>query len=267
MGEANSPLTLNGWNYTNANPVNYTDPNGHCGPACIIAILIALGVISTTSGCSVGPEPAVCPALPSNLQLDALRDNPREQSLANIQDYFGIQLPPPVTYFDQSGVSHSTSYRFVYSSAYTVNSNTPFIALGSTRWFNDNLNLGRWGQILIFESAFQKYANAYDIADTMVHEAYHAWQQYTLVQLVQDPSSGFSQHKDNQAYYTKQWGDQYSNVMEYEASSFALGHSPKPLCTKQASQVEKDYLERNPPEPMIPGLEMSPWPMAGYPLP
>jgi RHS repeat-associated protein len=31
-GNYNRPLSLNRWNYTNGNPVNYTDPSGHCSP-------------------------------------------------------------------------------------------------------------------------------------------------------------------------------------------------------------------------------------------
>jgi RHS repeat-associated protein len=79
-GIYSEPITLNRWAYVRDNPVLLTDPSGHCDIVCIIAILIALGVITTTSSCSTGPEPAVCPLLPDNLQPDALKDNPREQS-------------------------------------------------------------------------------------------------------------------------------------------------------------------------------------------
>ncbi len=29
-GDENHPLTLNAWNYTSSNPINYSDPSGHC---------------------------------------------------------------------------------------------------------------------------------------------------------------------------------------------------------------------------------------------
>ncbi len=33
-GDANRPLSLNRWNYTNANPINFTDPSGHLPIKC-----------------------------------------------------------------------------------------------------------------------------------------------------------------------------------------------------------------------------------------
>ena len=264
-GLSTSPISYNKWIYTNDNPVYYTDASGNF-PLPLLLLLLGLGVITFgTSGCSIsiGPEPYICPPLPENLQPDALRENPREQSLANIQNYFGIQLPPPVTYVDQNGNSHSTSYRYVHSTFDDGQGHA-----GYTPWFPDNDKLGTWGDVVIFELAFKVVGNnAYDIADVMVHEAMHAWQQYTLVQLAQDPTSSFSQHVENQVYYTKEWQATHNMVMEYEASSYVLQHTPKPLCTRDyMHNNEQDYHNANRDFTPVPGIPISPWPMAGYPL-
>ncbi len=52
-GDYQRPLSLNGWNYVNANPVILTDPSGRC-PWCVIIILAALGL-------------QFCPVLPQTL--------------------------------------------------------------------------------------------------------------------------------------------------------------------------------------------------------
>lgn len=264
-GLPQSPITYNKWVYANSNPLYYTDASGNF-PIPLFLLLLGLGVITFgTSSCNISldPEPDTCPPLPENLQPDALRTTPREQSLANIQNYFGIQLPPTAAYIDQNRNSHSTSYHFVHSTFDDGQGHA-----GHTPWFPDNNALGTWGEVIIFELAFKVVGNnAYDIADVMVHEAMHAWQQYTLVQLAQDSTSSFSQYAENQAYYTKEWQAKYNKVMEYEASSYVLQHTPNPLCTRDyMRRNELDYHNQNRDFTPVPGIPMSPWPMAGYPL-
>jgi len=265
VGDAKNPITYDKWVYASANPVYYMDPSGEF-PIPILLLLIALGIISSTSGCTTGPEPIVCPPLPANLQPDSLSKNPREQSLQNIKDYFGIQLPPPVTYVDINHQSHSTSYKFVYSPSTGPHG-------GYTPWFTNRLEGSwgsKWGDLIIFETSFTHPLefNAYDIAAAMVHEATHAWQQYTLVQLAQAPQSRFMQNLENHSYYTSEWGEDYQPAREFEASSYVLQHYPTPLCmSSYARDNEQDYLNKNFHFKHIVGLELSPWPMPGYPLP
>ncbi len=45
-GDANSPLSFNRWNYTNANPINYTDPSGNYGTPPPWSGCGALGYVS-----------------------------------------------------------------------------------------------------------------------------------------------------------------------------------------------------------------------------
>jgi RHS repeat-associated protein len=269
-GVSTSPISYNKWVYANSNPLYYTDASGNF-PIPLILLLLSLGIITFgTSGCSTepGPEPDACPPLSDdNLQPHALRVNPPEQSLQNIKNSFGIQLPPPVTYIDQNGVSHTTSYDFVFSEKNTVSSY--FQAGGYTPWFIDNSSYGTWGDVVIFRTTFQRFGNsAYDIASVMVHEAMHAWQQYTLVQLAQDPESAFAKDIRNETYYTKEWQNTYGAMMEYEASSYTLSHMPNPLCTREemrkVEQANKDAFGRE--MTSIPGV-VGQWQMAGYPLP
>jgi RHS repeat-associated protein len=52
QGDYTQPLTLNGWNYVNSNPVNFTDPSGHCiftgvdTVACIVALAVGIPVVA-----------------------------------------------------------------------------------------------------------------------------------------------------------------------------------------------------------------------------
>lgn len=55
--------------------------------------------------------------------------------------------------------------------------------------------------------------------------------QSTLALLVQDPKSSFMQFLENHSYYTYEWQNEYARILEYEASSYARGHMPDPLCT------------------------------------
>jgi RHS repeat-associated protein len=51
-GNYNSPQSLNRWNYTESNPVNYSDPSGHCiffgvdTVACIAALAVGIPVVA-----------------------------------------------------------------------------------------------------------------------------------------------------------------------------------------------------------------------------
>jgi len=54
-GIYSNPITLNRWTYTHNNPVTLTDPSGHCVPCLIAGIVIGIGIISGTSGCSKSP--------------------------------------------------------------------------------------------------------------------------------------------------------------------------------------------------------------------
>lgn len=50
LGNYQQPLTLNGWNYAGSNPINYTDPSGHCfegasTPFCIVGALAAPEIV------------------------------------------------------------------------------------------------------------------------------------------------------------------------------------------------------------------------------
>lgn len=173
-GVYTDPFTFNRWAYAHSNPVLLTDPSGHCDILCILAILAVLGLV----GCSINEPVDICPPLPGNLEPNALKEMPRTQAIASIKDNFGIQLPPPVTYVDIFGFSHSASYKFVYSPA-TVGFG------GVTPWFKNQFENRwgtSWGDVAIFETAFTHFHfNAYDIASVMVHEAAHAWQQTKYV--------------------------------------------------------------------------------------
>ena len=228
-----------------------------------MAILTALGIL--TSGCSISKPVDICPPLPANLEPDALKKMPRTQAMASIKDYFGIQLPPSVTYVDVSHESHSTSYKFIYSPVTGGYG-------GFTPWFTDSFE-GRWGSkwgdVMIFETSFTHLAyNAYDIASVMTHEAAHAWQQHTLAQLAQDTQSAFMRNLENHSYYTYEWQEKFNSVLEYEASSYNYQHMPAPLCTSQTMRVnEEKLIGRYTNHTPVVGLEQSPWSMSGYPLP
>jgi len=64
-------------------------------------------------------------------------------------------------------------------------------------WFS----VDDWPLVYITEAAFTDSGfNAYDIASNMVHEAVHAWQQYSILQMVENPNSDF--RRFNSDYYT-----------------------------------------------------------------
>jgi hypothetical protein len=45
-GSYNSPQSLNRWNYTQSNPVNYTDPSGHCVSGVVVDTIFCIAVIA-----------------------------------------------------------------------------------------------------------------------------------------------------------------------------------------------------------------------------
>ncbi|MDP1624664.1 MAG: RHS repeat-associated core domain-containing protein [bacterium] len=256
------PFTFNRWGYAHNNPVTLTDPSGHCDILCILAILAALGIIA--SGCSVNNPVDVCESLPESLEPDALKKMPRTQAIASIKDNFGIQLPPPAIYKDILGTHHTTSYAFKYSPVSNGRA-------GFTPWFTNQFEGSwgsKWGDVIIFEDSFKKFSyNAYDIAAVMVHEAMHAWQQYTLSQLAQDTQSTFMQDLRNHSYYRWEWGVEHTSVLEHEASVYVLNHAPTPLCISPTRRgvEEKNRNRYSATEPWH-GLTL-PWQMSGYPLP
>jgi hypothetical protein len=104
------------------------------------------------------------------------------------------------------------------------------------------------------------------MAHVMIHEAIHVWEQYTLSQLAQDPESPFSQFKENQTYYTYEWGDKYSKFLEYTANTYMIQKTPTPLCTrKKMRDNEAKLLELNKKGLIaVPGWDGT---LLGYPLP
>lgn len=45
-GSYNSPQSLNRWNYTQSNPINYTDPSGHCISGVVVDTIFCIAVIA-----------------------------------------------------------------------------------------------------------------------------------------------------------------------------------------------------------------------------
>jgi hypothetical protein len=198
--------------------------------------MIALGVL--TSGCSSSEPVDICPPLPTNLEPDALEKMPRSQALTEIKNYFGIQLPPAASYTDANSDPHSATYKFVYEPALTYNWAMGDAVLGVTPWFH----MPNWGDVAIGDSAFT-YSdfNAYDIAATMIHESYHAWNQYTLTELAKDQDSEFYRKNmpPNIAYYTPEWSIKYNSSREFDAYNYEQLMSPTPVCisSKLANSV------------------------------
>ena len=172
----------------------------------------------------------------------------RPQALEKLQAQFTIKLPP--------------GYSFDFGPTDTWD------AGGETYWFDDDKK--RWGKVRISEYLFQAYNyNAYDIAATMVHEAVHAWQLYSLeVYGESGVFSGFPNFKPENPYYrTFAWAKQYAPSLELQAEEYVETHIPQPLCV---SDVIKENIERNKRQysPItIPGLEQDRVPLLGRPLP
>ncbi len=53
-GSYNSPQSLNRWNYTQSNPVNYTDPSGYCISGVVIDTIACIAVIAVATLILVG---------------------------------------------------------------------------------------------------------------------------------------------------------------------------------------------------------------------
>ena len=71
-GDQMRPGSMNGWNYTEGNPINSVDPSGHficfAGPPGFIFCLVGGIMLLLTGGCdSPGPPPDSCLALPYEL--------------------------------------------------------------------------------------------------------------------------------------------------------------------------------------------------------
>jgi len=118
--------------------------------------------------------------LPDKLRPNALASISQDQALAAIQSNFGIKLPV----VDLKGSNKSVGYHFVYAqSKYGLSAwEDPAGAGGYTPWFDQN----DWGKVYIFQLTFEYFDyNAYDIAGVMVHEATHAWQQYSIAERVE----------------------------------------------------------------------------------
>jgi hypothetical protein len=250
-GDALHPITFNGYVYVNQNPVLLTDPSGKC-PICWILILLGLAACS-----SPGDS---CPALTGNLPPGPFGKLPRAEALVEVQKLHNIQLPP--------------GFQFEYDPS------KPLGITGLTHWFDDP----KFGKISIYEVAFTAYAplnpdygsvsSAYDIEAIMVHEAVHAWQIYTMMNLAEDSKSGFKQANTGNPYqpsYTEgDWYGKYKKVFEWQAWDYVENHEP-PLCPSQEQKENIKNLKRDnygPPYPLIPGLNSDRLlSLVGYPLP
>ena len=75
-GDYQDPLTLNQWNYTSSNPINYTDPSGHLATACgpfspaLPCVKIVLAEQELYSGGPMILWPTLVPCDRQNLQVD-----------------------------------------------------------------------------------------------------------------------------------------------------------------------------------------------------
>ncbi len=265
-GDDLRPGSMNGWNYVEGKPVNHTDPSGAfiCTPdpiGIITCIIIVGGMIITVLGTPGCTTPDKCPALPKNLQPDALSDTPREKALADIQSYFGIKLPPrTVTIYK----NRTADYRFAYASS---------LVYGLSQYgYTPRFDHERWGQVYVYGPTFTVFDfNAYDIAGFMVHEATHAWQEYSIVQMAEeDRKFRDANLPPNQPYYSESWSVRYNAAMEIQAYEYTLGTSPTPICL---SRKARGILEENKSyyagfsRPPIPGINVPEVGLRGRPLP
>jgi len=259
-GDVSQPKTLNPYAYSLNNPVLLTDPSGEI-PCPICWLLIALLAACDTQDDSCALE---------DLSRDVLMSISREEALARIQDQFNIQLPPSSFQFIDPGDLTPTpiDFRFVYdpsTSGDTAISTTG----GRTPWFDQT----DWGQVQIREAAFSKFDfNAHDIALIMVHEALHAWQQYSLVQKANDPNSDFvtfNARPNKPPYYTGEWYDKYAAGIELQAWEYGLDHFPKRHCLSNTLRIaEQNALTilRRATLLTILGFDTYEVPLVGYPL-
>ncbi len=253
--------SMHGWNYVEGNPVNRTDPSGKSficfiNPIGLLICVLVIGGMIISSGCTT-PENA-CRPLPANLEPNAIGD--LQQALRDIQDNFDIKLPPHTTTKDNK----QADYRFVYAKSMFGLSpwEDPLGAAGYTPWFDQK----DWGQVYIYQLTFDLFRyNAYDIAGIMVHEAIHAWQQYSIAERVKKDNTFWA---NNLKYNTTAWEQRYGAAMEVEAYQRALDASPR-ICLSQGAKTV--LLERRDKwarleQPRIPGTDSVSVPLIGSPL-
>jgi RHS repeat-associated protein len=252
-GDVMRPSSMNGWNYTEGNPINAVDPSGHficfAGPPGFIFCIVGGIMLLLTSGCdSPGPPPDSCPALPDNLQPGALRNMNRYEALDRLEIHFKIDLPGGF-YFDYGPTD-------------------TWDAGGETYWFDDPK--GRWGKVRLSEAVFEAYNyNAYDIADAMVHEAVHAWQEYSLEKYAEGGAlSQYPNFKSENPYYrTLAWAEEYRGSLELQAEEYVEAHYPQPLCLSEEAFDNISTNKSRHTSKTIPGLDLDRVPLLGRPLP
>jgi hypothetical protein len=101
-----------------------------------------------------------------------------------------------------------------------------YSAAGKTPWFHE----ADWGNVFVYELAFERYGySPCDVAGIMIHEATHAWQQYSLEKMTTDPRySDFRQDPKNVyvdpvanglfwLYRQKEWQEEFGPLLEIQA--------------------------------------------------
>jgi len=191
-GNYQQPHTLNGWNYTEGNPVNHTDPSGH-----------------DPSWCDGRLDADVCYArwaLGSGSKLDAstlkalikktYTTNPNT-SLELLRLQFDIKLPPGYYFrFALSGFGLIDDPRTLGTNPWFYSDNwvenLPYIAEGNicyTVLTGDGVGEARIrhidSSVYITDRAFTDY-DFYpdDIAAVMIHEGTHAWQEKMAIEQI-----------------------------------------------------------------------------------
>ncbi len=223
-GDTNSPMSFNRWMYVEGNPINLTDTSGH-NPS------------SGPNPCEGKPDYKICYArwvidnggkLSSDI-IESIYGLYPDETLELLQQQFDIKIP--------------SGYSFRYSLGGSAISDS--IAQGVGWWFAESnpvvgelfeISEDRCGlfstdtpsqathmdySIYIFKNAFtSSHFNPDNIAGTMIHEAMHAWQEYTARDFVRNPGApGDPSSLDFKNYY--------SLGMEYQANSYVLDEDKK----------------------------------------